>query len=808
MGSSMWADGHQGRVSKRPSIAPSASKRPEAISGKGLMDEGRQRMVSPRFIFIANHRADAITGVHPRYPIETSASQNLHESATYNMLAEMDAGIRAVQDENLKPKTSFNPKQNPNPSPVVSRGPRVQQPLILAGSSNSTERDAAEFPFGSKYPRGIRTKEDAMKYDKYKHFFETGSEGARDDASDAHNLQPKIQQQPAQGKLEPSKQVGLADEWSAPTTRYNPVGSPALDLSRQAAKNLQPQKPVANYAIKLWKNGFTIDDGPLYDISIPQNARFLTQIRRGIAPGQLMRVSPGQQVQVTLSEHGKPYPAAQSQSKGSEKPAPLSQKRDEAPSRQQGTPQPNAQEIGRRPTASRGAQPTQDPAPPKSSSHPPPNEVAPPIAPKKTISNLMSSVISTVHEQGYAKPPSRFEEKKAVTPIQPRKKNGQPFSISRTTTMYEETPEGRVVVDDDDWPKENRKTITNGLGLSLSTFEVVDNRPSHWQMASKGDPASSKPERATKAEPTLSSQKVAQGLCERVKDSKGKPENLTMDDKLVSWLNKGAAIHERLQKQDPRAKSRTPAQVWGRGLVGENRGNSPNTPSSTHFGDLAGLQQNRMTDSAEKRRKEQLSLDHDFAVALEIQDWQRADGQLSAVDDYSSRAHQVFTDHEIAMAEDAKEREVQRAGAIDSNVSRAIAARDPNAPVFVPDPEILKYIGEPGYAKKEEPEQLLCNICTSSKKSYHTFELLQAHKLQRHHYCAQCDIDFTDAETLHEHKDKTEQHWFCIICNFDFAAHESLVEHRKQGTYPCSRIIRSDFQPVFTATSVSSLSIV
>ena len=59
--------------------------------------------------------------------------------------------------------------------------------------------------------------------------------------------------------------------------------------------------------LHFWNNGFSIDDGPLYETSNPQNAMMLEMIRRGRAPLSLMNIQQNQEVDVRLEEHDTPY---------------------------------------------------------------------------------------------------------------------------------------------------------------------------------------------------------------------------------------------------------------------------------------------------------------------------------------------------------------------------------------------------------------------------------------------------------------------------------------------------------------------
>lgn len=54
-----------------------------------------------------------------------------------------------------------------------------------------------------------------------------------------------------------------------------------------AADAKKVKKPVLR-KLKLWKNGFSIDDGELRDYNTPENAEFLASVKKGEVPHELV----------------------------------------------------------------------------------------------------------------------------------------------------------------------------------------------------------------------------------------------------------------------------------------------------------------------------------------------------------------------------------------------------------------------------------------------------------------------------------------------------------------------------------------
>ena len=208
-----------------------------------------------------------------------------------------------------------------------------------------------------------------------------------------------------------------------------------------------------------------------------------------------------------------------------------------------------------------------------------------------------------------------------------------------------------------------------------------------------------------------------------------------------------------LQQNHPRAKSRTPAEAWGRGLVGETRkADSTASPSTIYF------------DEQEYKELEMQGLTKNKYAPEK------------------TRGYNVNVDAEIAAAAGVDDRDLP--GLVDEHVARSIQeAPEPKIkPRFEPPPEVKAFwTNEPGVQLPAEPQQVRCNVCINNHKNYQTFEKLQHHKLHRHNYCIFCDIDFQDKETLDEHKMESPDHHCCIPCGLDFVNVEALRKHIKQS---------------------------
>ncbi|BFZ54549.1 protein phosphatase regulator [Savitreella phatthalungensis] len=81
-------------------------------------------------------------------------------------------------------------------------------------------------------------------------------------------------------------------------TESRKVEDPNEPLRRLLAQRPQEVKRV----LKLWRNGFSVDDGPLYRFDDPANKAYLEQINNGRAPLEVLNVEYGQPVTVHVEK--------------------------------------------------------------------------------------------------------------------------------------------------------------------------------------------------------------------------------------------------------------------------------------------------------------------------------------------------------------------------------------------------------------------------------------------------------------------------------------------------------------------------
>ncbi|XP_070566656.1 NSFL1 cofactor p47-like [Ptychodera flava] len=69
------------------------------------------------------------------------------------------------------------------------------------------------------------------------------------------------------------------------------------------AGSLQPKPKDMNVVLKLYKNGFTVNDQELRSFKDPKNAEFLNSVTNGEIPRELIRLAKGGQVNMDMEDH-------------------------------------------------------------------------------------------------------------------------------------------------------------------------------------------------------------------------------------------------------------------------------------------------------------------------------------------------------------------------------------------------------------------------------------------------------------------------------------------------------------------------
>lgn len=83
--------------------------------------------------------------------------------------------------------------------------------------------------------------------------------------------------------------------------RLGETGSDVTVVPDPAAARQQP--PARHVHLRLWRTGFSVDDGPLREFADPENQQFLNDIRSGHIPRELVHQARGAEVHLDMEDH-------------------------------------------------------------------------------------------------------------------------------------------------------------------------------------------------------------------------------------------------------------------------------------------------------------------------------------------------------------------------------------------------------------------------------------------------------------------------------------------------------------------------
>ena len=71
----------------------------------------------------------------------------------------------------------------------------------------------------------------------------------------------------------------------------------------QSHNQSQNQRPRHDVILKMWTQGFTVNDGPIRDYRSPENQQFIDAIKRGQIPPELISQAQGGEVHLDMEDH-------------------------------------------------------------------------------------------------------------------------------------------------------------------------------------------------------------------------------------------------------------------------------------------------------------------------------------------------------------------------------------------------------------------------------------------------------------------------------------------------------------------------
>ncbi|KAE8664816.1 Plant UBX domain-containing protein 5 [Hibiscus syriacus] len=204
---------------------------------------------------------------------------------------------------------------SPSQSPSRSRSPSPARPSRPPYTLRS-RRNADKKPSGSNgsNARGVRTLADLNRSPP------GGSESDSDEGQDYFTggeksgmvVRDPSKHQDVDSIFNQARQAGAeegSDDYFRPSSSSTRSfsGTARLLTGETVAPAPPPPPEVVNHTVTFWRNGFTIDDGPLRQLNDPANASFMESVMRSECPRELQPADPITKVELHLLRRDENY---------------------------------------------------------------------------------------------------------------------------------------------------------------------------------------------------------------------------------------------------------------------------------------------------------------------------------------------------------------------------------------------------------------------------------------------------------------------------------------------------------------------
>ncbi|GMI76244.1 serine/threonine protein phosphatase 2A 55 kDa regulatory subunit B prime gamma [Hibiscus trionum] len=253
--------------------------------------------------FLESHQWDLDAAVSTFLDSNSTAAHQLHPIAP-----PLSAAV------NNSP-TSDSPDYSPSQSPSRSRSPspaRPSRPPYAIRSGRKADKKPSSSGGGSA--RGVRTLADLNRTppggsdsdsDEGQDYFTGGEKSGMvvRDPSKPHDVDSIFNQARQAGAVE-----GSADYFRPSSSSSRRFSGTARLLTGETVAPAPPPLPeVVDHTITFWRNGFTIDDGPLRQLGDPANASFIESVMQSQCPKELQPADPRTKVELHLLRRDENY---------------------------------------------------------------------------------------------------------------------------------------------------------------------------------------------------------------------------------------------------------------------------------------------------------------------------------------------------------------------------------------------------------------------------------------------------------------------------------------------------------------------
>ncbi|RDX87628.1 Plant UBX domain-containing protein 5, partial [Mucuna pruriens] len=231
------------------------------------------------------------------------------ESHNFDLDAAVSTFLDSTNNPNspdFHPSPSLSPSRSPSPSPSPSRAPYELRSRRSLAKKPSTARQGK-----------IRTLGDLKRSSRDDDDSDSDPDFEPDEYYTGGEKSGMLVQDPTKGNssvddiFDQARQVAVDAPPEDPqnSSRSRSFSGAARLLSGETLPSAAPQRvEEVTHTVTFWRNGFSVNDGPLRRLDDPQNAPFLESIKKSECPKELEPADRRTSVHVNLTRRDEDYP--------------------------------------------------------------------------------------------------------------------------------------------------------------------------------------------------------------------------------------------------------------------------------------------------------------------------------------------------------------------------------------------------------------------------------------------------------------------------------------------------------------------
>uniref|UniRef100_A0A224Z374 UBX domain-containing protein 1 n=1 Tax=Rhipicephalus zambeziensis TaxID=60191 RepID=A0A224Z374_9ACAR len=245
----------------------------------------------------SNEHSDLIAQFCGVTGADSSRAKLFLESASWNLQLALASFYEDPDDGRDQQSSPELPPERPK-SPVPASKPPARPSARIRGLADLTSDDSANeeegqaFYAGGSEHSGQQVLGPGKKPDNKENFVAEMFKAAK-----MHGAQV----------LDPAMDDGSRQDRGAGASVFQGIGHRLGDTSTGseavASMGVVRRRPSVSRVLKMWQDGFSIDDGPLHAYDDPGSQAFLQAIRQGEIPRELLQEASGAEVNLNMEDH-------------------------------------------------------------------------------------------------------------------------------------------------------------------------------------------------------------------------------------------------------------------------------------------------------------------------------------------------------------------------------------------------------------------------------------------------------------------------------------------------------------------------